>query len=108
MCFLIWFEQKPCGEAANLRMMRIMNSASQSPPRRTTLIALVVVALPFMMIPLSPVISAAIGVASAHLWLFNLPRNSISDALQAPANWAVATSGLGWLMAGMILLANLH
>lgn len=85
----------------------MMNSVIHASPRRGVMVALAAVALPLMIAPLSPVLSAVLGVAAAHLWLFSLPREmgALIPTI-SPLSWVVAASGLGWLVAGMMLLAS--
>jgi hypothetical protein len=63
--------------------------------------------VPFIIIPVAPLASVGLGIASSHLWLLNLRQAQQSlSAVTYPIAFLIAASGLGWLMAGMIMLSK--
>jgi len=64
-------------------------------------------AAPFMLVQTSPLAAVGVGVAYSHLWLLNLRQTRQSMPSGAyPIAFVIAVSGMGWLMAGTIILAR--
>jgi hypothetical protein len=84
------------------------NTLTVACSRRRLWIAAAVVALPVIVMPWSVGLSAALGVAATHGWFYNLPAHRAAQPAEAPATVVVAATGLGWLVAGLMLLAQMR
>jgi hypothetical protein len=82
-------------------------TASESTVGIRLLAAAGAVTAPVALLPAAPLASAAVGVACAHLWFLNQGGKETQRLAICPVSIAIATSGFGWLVAGMMLLSRM-